>query len=75
MEAAAMTKPTAEEILSLFEDPLVAAMIDGVIETPQGDVLYEGPRLTVQYIANWFDVSDSTARRAVRARWKSVGWC
>jgi hypothetical protein len=53
--------------LSLFDPPLMAAMNQGVIETPQGDILYEGPRVTVQYVADMFEVSDSTALRAVRA--------
>jgi hypothetical protein len=69
-----MTKPTAEEILSLFDDPLAAAMIDGVIETPHGDVLYEGPRLRCST-----SPTGSTCRTArhggLSARWKSVGWC
>jgi hypothetical protein len=53
---------TTENVLSLFDPP----PNPGEIATPDGEILYEGPRLTVQHVATYFNVSDSTARRALR---------
>jgi hypothetical protein len=32
------TRPTAEQVLFLFDSPLMTAMNHGAIETPQGDI-------------------------------------
>ncbi|OBH47314.1 hypothetical protein [Mycobacterium mantenii] len=50
----------AENVLSLLDD---SPELNGTITSPAGDVLYEGPRFTVQYAATYFDVSETTARR------------
>jgi hypothetical protein len=57
---------TTENILSLF-DPEDSSneRFNGVIESREGDDLYEGPRVTVQILATYFDVSESTILRRV----------
>jgi hypothetical protein len=39
---------------------------DGVIHTEDGEVFYEGPFMTIQQLAEYFEVSDSTAHKVVR---------
>lgn len=53
-----------DKILTMFNRPISVALNHGTIETPHGDVIYDGPKVTMQDIAFQFDVSDSTARRA-----------